>query len=198
MPIWYVAQTSPAAITALMIGGLAFVAAVIIRRREAPTDKGPEKRDKTSLIGIGIQGLGIAMASGPVTISGSSPLTGWLSVRTLLVVLTMAGAVTLFVWASRTMGRNWSIVARVRADHDLITTGPFALVRHPIYTGMLLLLFAIGIATAHERALPFAVPLFVAGTLIRTSREEALLRAQFGAAYVDYARRVKRFIPGVI
>src|SRR3546814_1930029 len=50
------------------------------------------------------------------------------------VALLMATTVGLFVWASRTMGRNWSIVARTRADHRLVTTGPFAHVRseeHP-------------------------------------------------------------------
>ena len=64
-------------------------------------------------------------------------------------------------------------------------------------SAVLLFLLGVAAATAHEHALWLAVPVFVIGTLIRTSREEALLRAQFGGAYADYSALVERFIPGL-
>jgi protein-S-isoprenylcysteine O-methyltransferase Ste14 len=96
------------------------------------------------------------------------------------------------------MGRNWSLEARTREDHELIVSGPFALIRHPIYTGMFAFLLAMAIAFGHWRGLILGVPLFWIGTMMRVTREEKLLRAQFGTSYDAYAARVKRFVPGLI
>jgi protein-S-isoprenylcysteine O-methyltransferase Ste14 len=120
-------------------------------------------------------------------------LTGTIAVA-LLVLLTIG----LFFAASRAMGRNWSIVARTREDHDLVTWGPFALIRHPIYTALFAWMIAMAIAFGHWRGLILGVPLYWIGTWMRVSKEETLLRAQFGAAYDAYAARVKRFVPGLI
>src|SRR3546814_9297336 len=113
------------------------------------------------------------------------------------VALLMATTVGLFVWASRTMGRNWSIVARTRADHRLVTTGPFAHVRHPIYGAMFLFMLAIAIGLGTWPRLIVAIPLYALGTWQRNMVEEALLRAMFGSDYDAYAARVRRFVPGL-
>jgi protein-S-isoprenylcysteine O-methyltransferase Ste14 len=104
----------------------------------------------------------------------------------------------LFTSAARTMGANWSIVARVREGHELVTAGVFAHLRHPIYTAMGSFLIAMAIAFGHEYGLILALPLFAIGTGIRVREEEKLLKAEFGPAYDDYAARVKRFVPGII
>src|SRR6185503_7349903 len=109
------------------------------------------------------------------------------------VAALMLLALGLFISAARTMGANWSIVARMREGHELVTGGVFAHLRHPIYTAMGSFLVAMTIAFGHEYALILALPLFAIGTGIRVREEEKLLRGEFGAAYDDYAARVKRF-----
>lgn len=203
MLVWNLTETRPATMLAFMLGGGAFILVVLLKRlwqtRAEMTGEGaPARRDRGSLLGVAVQMAGIALASGPTRITGSDPLDGLLTPRTAFTALTIGAAVGLFAWSARTMGANWSIVARTRGDHQLVTTGPFALVRNPIYLAMLLFLLSLAAATRHERALAIAVPLFGLGTAIRIRSEEALLRAQFGAAYDAYAARVKRFIPGII
>ena len=61
------------------------------------------------------------------------------------VALLIGGAVALFVWASRTMGAEWAIVARTRADARLVTAGPFAYVRNPIYVALGLFMLAMAV-----------------------------------------------------
>ncbi|MGI9088170.1 MAG: methyltransferase family protein [Chthoniobacterales bacterium] len=60
-----------------------------------------------------------------------------------------AASVWLVLAAVRTLGKNWSLAARVTTDHELIETGPYARVRHPIYTGMLGMLIADGLVFGH-------------------------------------------------
>ena len=95
------------------------------------------------------------------------------------------------------MGRNWSLVARTRADHQLVEAGPFAYIRHPIYSALFLLMPAMALAFGHVAHLVLSVPLYAIGTWLRVGEEERLLRATFGSRYDAYAARVKRFLPGV-
>jgi len=183
-------------LAALALGFLAFVIAVIVARmgRGAP-DAGRQRRSARSLIGIAVQSLAFALtAFGPAT-AMLDPLSPLALGEAAAVALLMAGAVALFVWATRTMGRNWSIVARTRSDHELVTTGPFAYVRHPIYSAMALLLLAMAIGLGTEWRLIGTLPLYALGTWLRIIEEEKLLRASFGAAYDAYAARVPRFVP---
>ena len=203
MELWTQTQVKPATLLVFLIGSVLFIGAVLLKRfgqarTEAVQDAPPVRRDWGSLGGVLLQSVGIGLASGPTRAVGASWLDGIAAPRTWLTALAMGAAAGLFFWAARTMGANWSIVARMRQGHELVTGGPFAIVRHPIYLAMLLFMLGLATATAHERALWLALPVFVIGTLIRTTREEALLRARFGAAYEDYAARVKRFIPGVL
>ena len=146
---------------------------------------------------IMVQGIGIGAAGfGPIRVelaAGSSKAI----VEAVVVAALMAGAVGLFNASSRAMGKNWAIVAQTRSDHALVESGPFAWIRNPIYVALSLFMFAMAIAFGHARNLIVAVPIFALGTWMRVVREEGLLRAQFGAAYDDYARRVKRFVPGL-
>jgi protein-S-isoprenylcysteine O-methyltransferase Ste14 len=190
--IGQIAYTDSASMSALMVGSVAFAGAVIATR-VTNRREGGGTRDRLSLAGAIVQGVAIGLSA--ITARVGAP-DDWRNAAE--VALLMAAAVAVFIWSARTMGQNWAIVARTRGDHELVTTGPFALVRNPIYVAMALFLLAVAMATHHERALLFTLPLFAIGTLIRTSIEERLLRAQFGAAYDTYAARVKRFIPGVV
>ncbi|WP_181814769.1 methyltransferase family protein [Sphingomonas aracearum] len=185
-------------LAALALGFFLFLLALFAARRRAlggPTAM-EARRSNRSWAGIALQAMAIGtVAIGPVRV-GLDPLSGPSLLRAGTVLLLMLGATGLFHAASRAMGRNWSIVARTRTDHQLVQCGPFAHVRHPIYVALFLLLPAFALAYGHERALAIGVPLYCIGTLLRVRHEERLLRAQFGGAYDLYAGRVKRFVPG--
>ena len=97
--------------------------------------------------------------------------------------------------AVRVLGKQWSLQARVLEDHKLVREGPYRFVRHPIYTGMLGMIMAAGLAWSHWIGFLIALTLFSIGTAIRVRSEEKLLREQFGSAYEEYAREVPAFIP---
>jgi protein-S-isoprenylcysteine O-methyltransferase Ste14 len=90
------------------------------------------------------------------------------------------------------------VVARTRSDHELVTWGPFAYVRHPIYSALFVWMIGMAVAFGHVWGLIAGVPLYWIGTLLRIREEERLLHARFGAGYEAYAKRVKRFLPGII
>jgi protein-S-isoprenylcysteine O-methyltransferase Ste14 len=99
--------------------------------------------------------------------------------------------------SARTLGKQWSLVARVVRQHELIQRGPYAIVRHPIYLAMLGLLVQAGIVVAQWQALLPAVVAFLVGTQIRVREEEKILIENFGAEYEEYSHRVPAFIPRV-
>jgi protein-S-isoprenylcysteine O-methyltransferase Ste14 len=185
---------------ALGVGFFAFLASLVAAQRARISAEGETtaRRSRASMAGVAIQGLAIGFTSMGVQRATLDPLSAKALVEAAAVALLMAATVWLFVWASRTMGRNWSIVARTRGDHALVTSGPFAWIRHPIYTAMFLMMIALAIGLGHVNRLFIAVPVYAVGTAIRVRIEERLLRTTFGSAYEEYANRVKRFIPGVL
>lgn len=189
---------NPIAAIVVMVAWAAFgIRLIQLRRLSAAPAVAREQRDASSLWGALLQGVAIGLAFfGPVKVM---PLEfGSLALTTAALPVALAlGGLYLFDRSARELGRNWSLVARVRDDHALITSGPFALVRNPIYLAMLLMMIASGFALGHVVQLIAAVPLFVLATAMRVAREERLLRSQFGQAYDDYAAKVARLIPGV-
>ena len=179
---------------------LAFAAAFLFRKSPPEAAPAERKRERASLFGIGLQGAGYGVAWA-VHRPYFTPPAGNQAAAVALAVLAAALAVfsVWFVVASaRTLGRQWSFAARVVEGHRLVTEGPYRIVRHPIYTGMFGMLLATCVATSHWLAAPFAVAVFVAGTLVRVRSEEKLLRETFGDEYETYARRVRAFIPGLL
>lgn len=116
---------------------------------------------------------------------------GW-----MLVVMTGAGV--LFMWWARLhLGRLWSGSITRKADHRVIDTGPYAIVRHPIYTGLAFAVIATVCIRASAMTLTGAA-LLILGTYIKARTEEQFLRDQLGAdAYDSYARRVPMLMPFV-
>ncbi|MFT3904859.1 MAG: isoprenylcysteine carboxylmethyltransferase family protein [Steroidobacteraceae bacterium] len=110
--------------------------------------------------------------------------------------LTSAGLL-FAVWARLHIGRNWSGMVTVKQDHELITGGPYALVRHPIYTGLLAAFAGSALARGEWRGILAVVIVFF--TLWRKLRlEERFMREQFGPAYDDYSRRVRALLPWLL
>jgi protein-S-isoprenylcysteine O-methyltransferase Ste14 len=127
---------------------------------------------------------------------------GWLATRYLEPsdVVGAAGLVVTFlglsfaVWARLQLGRNWSSVVTVKEDHQLIRRGPYAIVRHPIYTGLLLGFLGIALITGEIGGLLGLIILFVAFWL-KSRTEETFMQQQFGAEYRQYQQDVKGLIP---
>jgi protein-S-isoprenylcysteine O-methyltransferase Ste14 len=112
------------------------------------------------------------------------------------VVLCIAG-LAFCIWARFTLGRNWSGVVTLKGGHELITSGPYALVRHPIYTGLLTMFVGTVIVLGHVAGI-IAMP-FVFGSLwIKLRYEEKLMLKQFPNKYAGYQQRVKRLIPFIL
>jgi protein-S-isoprenylcysteine O-methyltransferase Ste14 len=108
-------------------------------------------------------------------------------------ILCIAG-LAFCVWARATLGRNWSGTITLKEGHELIERGPYRLVRHPIYTGLLAMFLATAIAFGHLGGI-VAVILAFASFWIKLSEEERLMLQQFPDQYRSYQQRVKRIIP---
>jgi protein-S-isoprenylcysteine O-methyltransferase Ste14 len=89
------------------------------------------------------------------------------------------------------------VQARILKGHELITDGPYGIVRNPIYLGMFGLMIATGLALSSGWALLSAAVVFLIGNLIRIRAEEKLLREAFGSQFVRYAERVPAFLPRI-
>jgi protein-S-isoprenylcysteine O-methyltransferase Ste14 len=99
--------------------------------------------------------------------------------------------------AVQTLGKQWTVQARILKGHNLITDGPYGIVRNPIYLGMFGLMVATGLAVSSWWALLSAVVVFLIGNRIRIGAEEKLLRESFGAQFGEYAQRVPAFLPRI-
>lgn len=175
---------------------LAFVTVFLIHKKPA---SGPErKRESSSMMGLGLQGAAYAV----IWIGHRryfSPIAEMnRSLEIVLAVFTSVLAI-FSVWlaaaALKALGKQWSIAARVVEDHQLITAGPYNFVRNPIYTAMLGMLLATGLAVSHWIGLLAGLIVFAIGTIIRIRSEEKLLRETFGARWEEYARRVPAVVP---
>ncbi|HEY6867019.1 MAG TPA: isoprenylcysteine carboxylmethyltransferase family protein [Candidatus Eisenbacteria bacterium] len=108
----------------------------------------------------------------------------------------MAAATLLHIWARAHLGRNWSSEVMIRPDHDLVRTGPYRILRHPIYTAILGL--AAGTALVSGRVLSLVGAALFAYVYVRKLRlEEKALGGTFGAAWDDYRRHSWALVPGV-
>lgn len=100
------------------------------------------------------------------------------------------------IWGRRHLGSNWSQAVTLKEDHELITSGPYAWVRHPIYAGLLLALAGAAIVRGEWRGILAVLLVFV--ILWRKLKlEEQWMRARFGSSYEKYSRRVAMLIPYV-
>ena len=97
--------------------------------------------------------------------------------------------------ATRALGTQWRIDATLNPGHQLIRTGPYRFVRHPIYTSMLSLLLATGTLIAPWPLLAASTILFILGTEIRVRLEERLLKSQFGDTFKGYQQQVGAYVP---
>ena len=100
------------------------------------------------------------------------------------------------LWARAALGRNWSGTIAFKEDHELIQRGPYAWVRHPIYSGLLLMVLGTAIDSTRLASFAFLATGFVV-VVIKARAEEQLMLRHFPDAYARYRRRVKALVPWV-
>jgi len=102
----------------------------------------------------------------------------------------------LAAWAKLRLGRWFSGTFGIKQGHELVTDGPYAITRHPMYTGLLLMVIGAGLAWNSLATLALGI-LLAAPFFLHTVYEEALFEEHFGAAYLEYQSRVPRLVPFV-
>ncbi len=197
-------QTDATGLTALalvmiawIIFGLAFVLRHQINKSHSTGDEAGAKYGPESKWGIALQSVAFAAI-------WLTPRHNWwalppsrtaeIAVAAVAVVLAYASAF-FCLRAVQTLGKQWTYQARVLKDHDLITQGPYSIVRNPIYLGMFGMILSTGLVFSRWWLALIAIAFFLAGNQIRIRAEEKLLRESFGRKFDDYAARVPAFIP---
>jgi len=183
----------------VLLSWFAFAIVFIVNK---PPSAGPTaKRESKSIIGIALQGAGYASVwiihrqfFTPIA-AMSRPLEITLAIVTIILAIS---SVWFCAAAVRALGKQWSLEARVVEGHNLIMHGPYRIVRNPIYTGMLGMLIATGLAVSHWIGLIAGIVICAIGTFIRVRSEEKLLRDMFGKQWDEYARSVPAVVPFVI
>lgn len=188
----------------VVLAWMAFVVVMLTRRKPpAPADDQSPLRDRRSMIGIGLQGLAYALVWSPPRYGIARTLDvvqGWpyflLSAAWLGVIAAlMVAGVALARSAINTLGKQWTLVATVASNHALVTSGPYARVRHPIYTAMLLLLIGTGLAMTGWLRLAIAIVVFAIGTAQRVRLEEQLLAESHASEFQAYRASVPAVVP---
>jgi protein-S-isoprenylcysteine O-methyltransferase Ste14 len=117
---------------------------------------------------------------------------GWRVIPAIALFLVAA----ILSWTGVTaLGRHWRVDAGLNSDHQLVRSGPYSIVRHPIYSSMLCLLLATGLMVSPWPLFIAAMTLFLIGTEIRVRIEDSLLAARFGNEFAVYRRAVRAYIP---
>lgn len=157
--------------------------------------KGQKKavRAKSSRIGILFVGLGYACVW-----TFLFPRGFHMSTVSLIASMIIGPPSVVLVWmATRHLDKQWRFEAALSEDHELITTGPYGWIRNPIYTSMLGMLLATGLAKSWWPLIVAGVVFYAIGTEIRVKAEEGLLASRFGERYAQYKAATKAYVPFV-
>lgn len=119
--------------------------------------------------------------------------SSWILAGTALTLL----GLLFTLWARTILGSNWSGRVTIKQDHELILRGPYALVRHPIYTGLLTALLGTAIIYGYARCFA-GVLICTFGLWLKSQTEEKFMLQQFGNQYAAYRQRVRALVPFVL
>lgn len=184
---------SPPLVTAVAVGPmLAYAVAAYAIRARARRERPPTVVEHRGLAAdspyfIWVPYVVIALRPGPEVALPEA--LGWLG-----LALAAAGP-GVMIWSAATLGRHFDVEILVHGAHEVVRSGPYGIVRHPIYAGMALHFIGLALATGNV--------LFILGTLLvsfpalyqRAAAEETLLRRELGSAYAAYARDVPMLVP---
>jgi len=186
-------------VDALVLAGWAWVLADNLRlarcQRAARAALGPPIVSGTSVSTGARVALVVVLASGAIaleSLTGGQVATS--RVVTLCGVALLAAGVTLHLVARRHLGAQWASDVTVLARHELVTSGPYALVRHPLYLAVALM--ALGTVLAHPSAATGCLAVgLLGGIALKSAAEDRALRTALGARHTGYAARVPAVVP---
>ncbi len=115
----------------------------------------------------------------------------------LLGTVCLIAGLWVFYRSHADLGTNWSVSLELREGHKLVTSGVYEHIRHPMYTGILLIAVAQALLLPNWLAGPSCLAAFLLMLTFRLGPEERMMRDRFGDAYVSYARRTRRLVPGI-
>jgi len=182
----------------VMVSWCVFAAVFLVFLFRKPPSAPDRKRERTSIIGIALQGVsyGVVWSVQRPRFTSILSLGKLFDIAAAVLAMVVAiGSVCFVSTAVRTLGKQWSLAARVLEGHKLITAGPYSVVRNPIYSGMFGMLLATGLVLSHWIGLLMAIIVFAIGTAVRVHSEEKLLREAFGAEFEAYAQKVPAVVP---
>ena len=152
-------------------------------------------RDPSYVWMIGGSFAGVALAFATAGVHDRLPGPGWLPAVAGIAV--MWAGFGLRAWAVRTLGRFFRVEVTVDTGQTVVDTGPYARVRHPSYTGLLVFYLGLGVCLDSYLSVAAAVLLPLAAVVNRIAHEERTLRRELGEAYEVYSSRTRRLVPGV-
>jgi len=127
--------------------------------------------------------------------AGVGPLPDWVFYPGIFLMLL---GVVVRQWAIAVLGRFFSLTVRVAEDHRVVVRGPYRLVRHPSYTGVLITFIGLALAVQSSGALLVLLAVFGVSYGYRMRVEERVLQSELGQDYAEYMKRTKRLIPFLI
>ncbi len=163
----------------------------LIRRGRVRT----QRRDRGSVLLILISIITSLIVAFSFASAGVAMLPSWVFYPGIALML---AGIMFRQWSIFVLGRFFSPAVRIQREHTVVDTGPYRYVRHPSYTGALMIFIGLGLALQSWGAVVVLVLLFAIAYGYRMYVEEQSLISQLGDAYVEYKHRTKRLIPYVI
>jgi len=164
-----------------------------VRARRVASGQKKVERAPVSHLGTALQFVGFSLVFAYVRPAGFEK--SW---ESLVASIVLGPPSVALGWAAvRHLGKQWRYEAALNADHELIRTGPYAWVRHPIYASMLCRLVSTGLAWTWWPMLTAGLIFFLAGTEVRVRAEEKLLAGRFGGQFEEYRARTWAYVPWV-
>ena len=192
-------------ITAASIGEIAWVLGVVgwyiirypFERRAKRVRVVTDRRSRSETAGLVLALFGLAILPGFYVATGipewaDHPASRW---AVALGTIFFAAALWVFRRSHKELGRNWSITLEIREQHNLVCTGPYAVIRHPMYTSFMLMGLGQAFLLANWVAGLAGLVGFAILFFLRVDKEERMMLEIFGPQYRTYMERTKRLIP---
>lgn len=184
--------TSPAIAVSLVVLAVAVGSDAVVGRRGVLTTTAADRGTYWAIVVLQALAVVLGLAARAVAPWADLPLWVW-----AVGILAMVVGTVLRLWAVLALGDEFRRVVAVRPDQNLVTDGPYRWVRHPSYTGALLIFGGFGLSLANAVSVLVLVVLPGAAYLRRIRVEEAELTAVLGERYLAYARGRARLVPSV-
>ena len=172
---------------------LVVVAADLVGREKGVLADSKNDRGSTAVVAVAVV---CSFVSLPLLASTSFSTVQW-GFLGLVGLAMMAAGIAVRVWARAVLGRYYSLSLKTASGQSLVDKGPYARVRHPGYSGYLLMWFGLAVASTSGLAILLIAALMGPAYAYRIRNEEAMLAVSLGVPYQQYMKRTKRLVPFV-